>query len=102
MNPILEAVTSYVRNGTLIHEMEIDNIIQPTNVHFVFAGGERANLPVICDLETFVGWWKQACLFVRIKSDVNMHEFLESDRDNQEHRCHNVVAVCHNTHLPNA
>lgn len=79
MNPILEATISYVRDGKVVNEMIINNKIRPDKVIFVSADGETADLPVTCDRETFMGWWKPTCNFIRSMTSIKIDEGLESN-----------------------
>lgn len=59
MNPIIKAVGEYAEAGKQLTYITVDKKHKPSKVIFLFADGTTDELPVECDHQTFMNWWKQ-------------------------------------------
>lgn len=77
MNPIMQAIIANVVAGRKIVRVTVDNQYQPTRAVFEFADGRTDELPVECDHQTFMGWWKQTSSYIHSMRCINELENLE-------------------------
>jgi hypothetical protein len=63
MNPILQATLDHVEAGKQISWITVDKRYQPSKVMLEFTDGTTAELPVECDHQTFMGWWKHTGMY---------------------------------------
>lgn len=78
MNPILQATQAHTDAGKQITRITVDKRHQPSKVIFEFGDGTTDDLPVQCDHETFMAWWKHCMRYIRMVHLIKPLEELET------------------------
>jgi len=73
-NPILETTIAHVASGKQVKEIVIDRKIAPHKVTFVFTDDESAELPLTCEHQQFMEWWKHTCNYIEHIRSIQVTE----------------------------